>query len=33
MHKFVLLIGVIVAVDHFILDGELLLKQLRRLGS
>lgn len=33
MRKLALVIGVIIALDHFVLDGELLIKQLRQLGS
>lgn len=33
MHKLVLVIGLIIALDHFVLDGELLIKQLRQLSS
>jgi hypothetical protein len=33
MHKLVLALGVIVALDHFVLDGELIIKQLRQLAK
>jgi hypothetical protein len=33
MRKLILIVGVLIALDHLVLDGELLLKQLRQLTS
>lgn len=33
MQKLVYLLGAVIAIDHLFLDGELLIKQLRRLAS
>lgn len=33
MHRLIAVLGVVLAIDHFILDGELLIKQLRRLSN
>lgn len=33
MHKIILAIGLLVAIDHFVLDGELIIKQLRVLAA
>jgi hypothetical protein len=31
MRKLVILLGIVVTIDHLFLDGELLIKQVRRL--
>jgi hypothetical protein len=33
MRKLVMLLGVLITIDHLFLDGELLIKQVRRLAS
>ena len=33
MSKVAAFIGLLIAVDHLVLDGELVLKQLRRLAA
>jgi hypothetical protein len=33
VHKILIAIGLLVAVDHFVLDGELIIKQLRALTA
>ncbi len=33
MRKLVVLLGVLITIDHLFLDGELLIKQVRRLTS
>jgi hypothetical protein len=33
MHKIFLWLGVLVAIDHLFMDGEILIKQVRRLAS
>lgn len=32
MHKILLMIGLLLAVDHLVLDGQLIIKQLRALS-
>jgi hypothetical protein len=33
MRKLVILLGVVITIDHLFLDGELLIKQVRRLTA
>jgi len=33
MHRLIIVLGIVIAIDHLVLDGELLIKQLRRLAS
>jgi hypothetical protein len=33
MRKLMMLIGIIITIDHLFLDGELLIKQMRRLAE
>ena len=33
MHKYAAFIGLVIAIDHLVFDGELVLKQIRRLAA
>jgi hypothetical protein len=33
VHRLIALLGVVITIDHLIFDGEVLLKQLRRLSN
>ena len=33
MHKLLIALGLVLAIDHLFLDGELVIKQLRQLGE
>jgi hypothetical protein len=33
MRKLIVIVGVLLTLDHLLMDGELLLKQVRRLTS
>ncbi len=32
MHKLMIVLAIVVALDHLVLDGELLIKQVQRLA-